>query len=50
MTARAPVVVLADTPRVGYDPAECLATSADIEDCDIDRARMVDAALRRARG
>ncbi len=32
---RAPrVVLLADTPRVGYDPAECLATSAGIEACD----------------
>ena len=40
----APVVVIADTPRLGYDPAECLATSDGIEDCDIDRARMVDEA------
>jgi peptidoglycan/LPS O-acetylase OafA/YrhL len=39
----APVIVIADTPRVGYDPAECLATSAGIEDCDVERARMVDA-------
>jgi len=37
-----PVVVIADTPRVGYDPAECLATSAGIEDCDVARTRMVD--------
>ncbi len=44
LTQRAPVVVLADTPRVGYDPAECLASSAGVEDCDIDRERMVDAA------
>jgi hypothetical protein len=43
MSSRVPVVVLADTPRVGYDPAECLATSPDIEACDSDRARMVDA-------
>jgi peptidoglycan/LPS O-acetylase OafA/YrhL len=42
MTARAPVVVLADTPRVGYDPAECLATSDVVADCDVDRERMVD--------
>ncbi len=39
---RARVIVLADTPRVGYDPADCLATSAGIEDCDSDRARMTD--------
>ncbi len=36
------VVVLADTPRVGYDPAECLATRAAVEDCDASRERMVD--------
>ena len=36
------VVVLADTPRVGYDPAECLATKAAVEDCDVSRERMVD--------
>ena len=36
------VVVLADTPRVGYDPAECLATRAAVEDCDVSRERMVD--------
>jgi peptidoglycan/LPS O-acetylase OafA/YrhL len=42
---RAPrVVVLADTPRVGYDPAECLATHADVEACDSSRERMVDEA------
>ena len=41
-TDRAPVVVLADTPRLGYDPAECLATHADLEDCDASRERMVD--------
>ena len=29
----APTIVIADTPRVGYDPAECLATSAGIEEC-----------------
>ncbi len=44
LAERAPVIVLADTPRVGYDPAECLASSAGIEDCDIDRERMMDAA------
>ncbi len=38
------VVVLADTPRVGYDPAECLATKAAVEDCDVSRERMVDEA------
>ncbi|MGD8682818.1 MAG: acyltransferase family protein [Chloroflexota bacterium] len=38
----APVIVIADTPRVGYDPAECLATSSGIEECDIARERMVD--------
>lgn len=43
--ARAPrVVVLADTPRVGYDPAECLATSPGIEDCTALRTDMVDLA------
>ncbi len=47
MTERAPVIVLADTPRVGYDPAECLATSDDVADCDIDRERMFDAAYAR---
>jgi hypothetical protein len=48
MTDRAPhVVVLADTPRLDYDPAECLATSAGIEDCDIDRMAMVDDAYAR---
>jgi hypothetical protein len=36
------VVVLADTPRVGYDPAECLATSDGIEGCDASAERMVD--------
>jgi peptidoglycan/LPS O-acetylase OafA/YrhL len=40
--ADTPVVVIADTPRVGYDPAECLATSAGVEACDITRERMVD--------
>jgi hypothetical protein len=40
----APVIVIADTPRVGYDPAECLATSGGIEDCDVERDRMVDEA------
>jgi hypothetical protein len=38
------VVVLADTPRVGYEPAECLATSAGIEECDASTERMVDPA------
>ncbi len=38
----APVVVIADTPRVGYLPAECLATSSGIEACEAQRARMVD--------
>ena len=41
-TERAPVVVLADTPRLGYDPAECLATHAALEDCDASRERMVN--------
>ncbi len=36
------VVVLADTPRVGYSPAECLATESTIEACDASRERMVD--------
>ena len=36
------VVVLADTPRLGYDPAECLATSSGIEDCDVRSERMID--------
>ena len=40
------VVVLADTPRVGYDPAECLATHPDIEGCDAGRERMVDEAYQ----
>jgi hypothetical protein len=47
----ADVILAADTPRLGYDPAECLATSAGIEDCDVERARMEDvdyAALERA--
>jgi hypothetical protein len=40
---RAPrVVVIADTPRIGYDPAECLATKPGIEGCDVSRARMVN--------
>lgn len=44
---RAPrVVLLADTPRVGYDPAECLATSAGIEACDSSSERMVDGDYR----
>ncbi len=44
LAERAPrVIVLADTPRVGYDPAECLATRSAIEDCDASRGRMVDA-------
>jgi peptidoglycan/LPS O-acetylase OafA/YrhL len=38
------VVVLADTPRVGYSPAECLATTSTIEACDARRERMVDEA------
>ena len=29
----APMIVIADTPRVGYDPAECLATSTGVEAC-----------------
>ncbi len=44
LAQRAPLVVLADTPRLGYDPAECLASSDRIEDCDTDRSHMVDAA------
>jgi peptidoglycan/LPS O-acetylase OafA/YrhL len=44
---RAPhVVVLADTPRVGYDPAECLATEARIEACDSGADGMIDEAYR----
>jgi len=43
----APAIVIADTPRVGYDPAECLATSAGIEECEVERSRMVDEAYRR---
>ena len=43
LATRARVIVLADTPRLGYDPAECLA-GGGIEDCDVERARMVDAA------
>ncbi|MEX1296476.1 MAG: acyltransferase family protein [Candidatus Limnocylindrales bacterium] len=42
--AAAPAIVIADTPRVGYDPAECLATAAGIEGCEVDRERMVDEA------
>ena len=42
MSALAPVIVMADTPRVGYDPAECLATSDGIEDCEVRRDVMVD--------
>ncbi len=45
LVERAPdVVVLADTPRLDYDPAECLATSAGIEDCPAERSQMVDGA------
>ncbi len=40
----APVIVIADTPRVGYDPAECLATSTGVEACATVRADMVDEA------
>ena len=40
----APTIVIADTPRVGYDPAECLATSASVEECPTRRAEMVDLA------
>ena len=46
----APVVVIADTPRVGYQPAECLATSAAIEECDASRERMVDEAYAALEG
>ncbi len=42
VSEHAPVVVIAETPRVGYDPAECLATSDGIEGCDVARERMVD--------
>jgi peptidoglycan/LPS O-acetylase OafA/YrhL len=44
LAERAPgvVAVLADTPRVGYDPADCLATKPDVGDCDASRERMVD--------
>jgi hypothetical protein len=38
------VVLLADTPRVGYDPLECLATQPDIEGCAVPAALMVDRA------
>jgi peptidoglycan/LPS O-acetylase OafA/YrhL len=44
MGESAPVIVIADTPRVGYDPAECLATSDGIEECEASREQMVDAA------
>jgi hypothetical protein len=40
------LIVLADTPRLGYDPAECLASSEDISECAADRATMVDEAYR----
>jgi hypothetical protein len=40
------VVLLADTPRAGYLPAECLSTHAAIEDCDAGRDRMVDEVYR----
>jgi hypothetical protein len=38
------VVLMADTPRVGYDPLECLATQADIAGCAVPAALMVDRA------
>jgi peptidoglycan/LPS O-acetylase OafA/YrhL len=40
------VVVLADTPRPGYDPAGCLAEASGIEDCEAARERMVDDGYR----
>jgi hypothetical protein len=40
------VIVLADTPRLDYDPAECLATNAGIEGCEVEREHMVDAAYQ----
>jgi peptidoglycan/LPS O-acetylase OafA/YrhL len=47
VSERAPrVVLLADTPRVGYDPAECLATGPGIEACDASSERMVDGHYR----
>jgi hypothetical protein len=43
MAERAPqVIVLSDTPRPGYDPADCLARSAGIEGCDASREKLVD--------
>jgi hypothetical protein len=36
------VVVLADTPRVGYDPAQCLAAETTVETCDSTAERMID--------
>jgi hypothetical protein len=38
------VVLLADTPRFGYDPLECLATHTDIGGCDADSAGALDPA------
>ena len=47
LAARAPtVVVLADTPRVGYLAADCLAKGPVIEACDAARERMVDEGYR----
>ena len=46
MAELAPVIVIADTPRVGYDPVECLATSDGVEGCAIDRSGMVDETYR----
>jgi hypothetical protein len=36
------VVVLADTPRLAYDPLECLATHGDIAGCDTASADLLD--------
>ncbi len=38
------VVYMADTPRLGSDPLECLASHAVIEDCPSPRDQMVDPA------
>lgn len=38
------VVLLADTPRLSYDPLECLASRADISECSSSRDELVDTA------
>jgi hypothetical protein len=37
------VVMLGDTPRLDYDPLECLASNDAVEDCETRRVSMVDA-------